>query len=60
MYAIRSYYGDITLKRQAEEAAKRQQLEMAHMSRLLSVGEMATGLAHEINQPLAAISYNFV
>ncbi|MFC6672261.1 PAS domain-containing sensor histidine kinase [Marinobacterium aestuariivivens] len=46
---------DITLKRQAEEAARRQQLEMAHMSRLLSVGEMATGLAHEVNQPLAAI-----
>ncbi len=46
---------DITLRRKAEEEAKRHQLEMAHMSRLLSVGEMATGLAHEINQPLAAI-----
>ncbi len=46
---------DITLKRQAEEKAKRQQLEMAHMSRLLSVGEMATELAHEVNQPLATI-----
>lgn len=46
---------DITLRRKAEEEAKRHQLELAHMSRLLSVGEMATGLAHEINQPLAAI-----
>lgn len=46
---------DITLRRQAEVEAKRHQLEMAHMSRLLSVGEMATGLAHEVNQPLAAI-----
>lgn len=46
---------DITLKHQAEEEAKRHQLELAHMSRLLSVGEMATGLAHEVNQPLAAI-----
>ncbi|MBR9885701.1 MAG: PAS domain S-box protein [Oceanospirillales bacterium] len=46
---------DITIKRKAEEEAKRHQLEMAHMSRLLSVGEMATGLAHELNQPLAAI-----
>ncbi len=46
---------DITLKHQAEEEAKRHQLEMAHMSRLLSVGEMATGLAHEVNQPLATI-----
>ncbi len=46
---------DTTYKRKAEDATKRQQLELAHMSRLLSVGEMATGLAHEINQPLAAI-----
>ena len=46
---------DITLRLKAEEEAKRHQLELAHMSRLLSVGEMATGLAHEINQPLAAI-----
>jgi len=46
---------DITVKVKAEEAAKRQQLELAHMSRLMSVGEMATGLAHELNQPLAAI-----
>ncbi|WP_160142021.1 sensor histidine kinase [Nitrincola tapanii] len=32
-----------------------QQAEMAHMSRLLCLGEMATELAHEINQPLATI-----
>ncbi|CCN83824.1 putative TWO COMPONENT HISTIDINE KINASE [Vibrio nigripulchritudo SFn27] len=44
-----------TLKRQAEEEAKQYQKEMAHMSRFLSVGEMATGLAHELNQPLATI-----
>lgn len=46
---------DITLRRKAEEEMKRNQLEMAHIARLLSVGEMASGLAHEINQPLAAI-----
>ena len=46
---------DITLQKKAEDEAKRHQLEMAHMARLLSVGEMASGLAHEINQPLAAI-----
>lgn len=46
---------DITQRRKAEEEAKRHQLELAHMSRLLSVGEMATGLAHELNQPLATI-----
>ncbi|EXJ11077.1 MULTISPECIES: sensor histidine kinase [Nitrincola] len=46
---------DVTLERKAEEQAKRQQTEMAHLSRLLSVGEMATELAHEVNQPLATI-----
>jgi C4-dicarboxylate-specific signal transduction histidine kinase len=30
-------------------------MELAHMSRLNALGEMATGLAHELNQPLAAI-----
>lgn len=46
---------DITLKLRAEETAKRHQLEIAHMSRLMSVSEMAAGLAHEVNQPLATI-----
>ncbi|WP_207061358.1 PAS domain S-box protein [Motiliproteus sp. SC1-56] len=46
---------DITDQHKAEEEARQHQLEMAHISRLMSVGEMASGLAHEINQPLAAI-----
>ncbi|OMH38003.1 PAS domain S-box protein [Motiliproteus sp. MSK22-1] len=46
---------DITDYKKAEEESMQHQLEMAHISRLLSVGEMASGLAHEINQPLAAI-----
>ncbi|MFN3881048.1 MAG: PAS domain S-box protein [Nitrincola lacisaponensis] len=46
---------DVTARKHAEQQYKRQQNEMAHMSRLLSVGEMATELAHEINQPLATI-----
>jgi two-component system sensor kinase FixL len=46
---------DITDQKKAEEEARQHQLEMAHISRLMSVGEMASGLAHEINQPLAAI-----
>jgi signal transduction histidine kinase len=50
---------DITSRKQAEETA-RQQLEKLQMTaRLITVGEMASTLAHEINQPLAAIAnYN--
>ncbi|HUL67390.1 MAG TPA: ATP-binding protein [Burkholderiaceae bacterium] len=50
---------DITEARQAAEAT-RQQLEKLQMSaRLLTIGEIASGLAHELNQPLTAIaSYN--
>jgi two-component system sensor kinase FixL len=46
---------DITEEKLAQEKANIQQQEITHMSRYLSVGEMATGLAHELNQPLAAI-----
>ncbi|MBR9867620.1 MAG: PAS domain S-box protein [Oceanospirillales bacterium] len=40
----------------AAEAKKRQyQFEIDHAARLITMGEMATGLAHEINQPLTAV-----
>ena len=42
------------LSRMKDEAAQRQQ-ELAHASRLTTLGEMASGLAHELNQPLMAI-----
>ncbi|NOX92513.1 MAG: PAS domain-containing protein [Gammaproteobacteria bacterium] len=40
----------------AEEQSRRHQEKLAHVSRLNTMGEMAAGLAHEINQPLTAIS----
>ncbi len=46
---------DITARVRAEEQVRRHQAELAHVSRLGTMGEMATGLAHELNQPLAAI-----
>ena len=46
---------DVTLRKQAERDAKRRLEELAHVSRVTSIGEMASGLAHEINQPLTAI-----
>ncbi|UCC30502.1 MAG: PAS domain S-box protein [Phycisphaerales bacterium] len=46
---------DITARVRAEEEARERQAELARVSRLGTIGEMATGLAHELNQPLAAI-----
>jgi C4-dicarboxylate-specific signal transduction histidine kinase len=50
---------DITDRKQAEERNRVQQEKLLLTSRLMSVGEMASTLAHEINQPLSAIAnYN--
>jgi PAS domain S-box-containing protein len=46
---------DITNRKKAEETQQIHQADMAHLLRLSEVGEMASGLAHEINQPLCAI-----
>jgi PAS domain S-box-containing protein len=46
---------DISEKNQAEAAMLWQQSAMEHMARLNTMGEMAAGLAHELNQPLASI-----
>jgi PAS domain S-box-containing protein len=51
-------YVDITRRRQAEEEAERQREELAHVLRTTTLGELAASLAHEINQPLAAIVAN--
>jgi len=47
---------DISLNKQAEEQEQRHQAELARVARLSAIGEMATGIAHELNQPLAAIA----
>ncbi|MFP4616283.1 MAG: PAS domain S-box protein [Thiohalorhabdus sp.] len=49
---------DLTKHKEAEGLARRHLNELAHASRLSTAGEMATQLAHELNQPLAAISAN--
>ena len=49
---------DVTRRRQAEEEAQRQREELAHVLRTTTLGELAASLAHEINQPLAAIVAN--
>jgi len=47
---------DITQRRYAEEEARLRHSELAHLHRVYTAGELATILAHEINQPLAAIA----
>ena len=50
---------DITEQKRAEELARQQEERLQATSRLVTMGEMASTLAHELNQPLAAIaSYN--
>jgi two-component system, LuxR family, sensor kinase FixL len=47
---------DVTDRRQSEDEARQLQERLTHFSRLSTMGEMAAGLAHEINQPLSAIT----
>ncbi len=46
---------DVTELKEAQEQARRRQAELAHVSRLSTIGEMTSGLAHELNQPLSAV-----
>lgn len=47
---------DLTERQQAEARLQELQNELVHVSRLTALGEMASALAHEINQPLSAIA----
>ncbi len=59
VYRMAGLAADITQRRAALEQLRSLQAELAHMGRVTLAGEMASGLAHEINQPLAAmVTYN--
>ena len=47
---------DITARRQAQQQAEEQAMRTQTVSRLITMGEMASSVAHELNQPLTAIS----
>ena len=50
---------DISARKQAEERERRRTEALAHQARLSTLGEVASALAHQLNQPLAAITgYN--
>jgi two-component system, LuxR family, sensor kinase FixL len=47
---------DITDRRHAEDEVRKMQERIAHFGRISTMGEMAAGIAHEVNQPLTAIA----
>jgi two-component system, LuxR family, sensor kinase FixL len=49
---------DITERKQAESEALRQRNELARVARVTTMGQLASSLAHELNQPLGAILRN--
>ncbi len=50
---------DVTERKESEQRLRELQLELLHASRLSAMGQMAAGLAHELNQPLGAAA-NFM
>lgn len=49
---------DVTDRRKVEDALRKTQTELSHVARVTTLGELAASIAHEVNQPLAAIITN--
>jgi len=49
---------DVTAAKQAEERLHKAQAELAHVTRVTTLGELTASIAHEVNQPLAALVAN--
>jgi two-component system sensor kinase FixL len=56
--AILETNNDITERRQVEDGLLRAQGELAHVARVATLGELTASIAHEVNQPLAAVVTN--
>jgi two-component system, LuxR family, sensor kinase FixL len=56
--AILETNNDTTERKRAEQGLQKAQAELAHITRVMAVEELAASIAHEINQPLAAIVTN--
>ncbi len=55
---VKGIVQDISERKKSEENAARLRHDLAHMARVSTVGELSQNLAHEVNQPLAAIVVN--
>lgn len=55
---VSSAIRDVTERKRAEKALQQAQAELAHVTRLTLIGELAASIIHEINQPLTAIVAN--
>jgi two-component system sensor kinase FixL len=49
---------DITARKRAEEALHQAQADLAHVTRVMTLGALTASIAHEVNQPLAAVVTN--
>ena len=49
---------DITERKQAQEALQETQAQLAHVARVTTLGELTASIAHEVNQPIAAVVTN--
>ena len=58
MASIGSQAGQFIERKRAEEALAQARAELAHVGRVTMIGEMSASIAHEINQPLAAMVNN--
>ena len=50
--------GEMRERQRAEEALQKAQAELAHITRVMTLGELMASIAHEVNQPLAAVVTN--
>ena len=57
---LAGYSIDITDLRQAEESLRMVQTQLMHNDKLASIGQLAAGVAHEINNPMGFVSSNMI
>jgi PAS domain S-box-containing protein len=51
-----SFVLDLTERKQAEQALRQAHAELSHLTRVMTMGELTASIAHEVNQPIAALA----